>query len=213
MKARRDILRRNLESGESFCARKFQFRITPGIIVGSVWNVTSDTFLSVANCVPKMGEVRQNKFFLTFPHTFLINLEGMYGKSPKALLSPISSKVAAKLAVIWYVMSPKVEVHPVKGRRDVLGRNFESGESLCGGKFQFDITRGIIVGWVWQLASDTFSSVANCVPKMSEVCQNKFFLTFPHTFLINLEGMYGKCPKILLSPNAFKVAAKLALLW
>ena len=77
-----------------------------------------------------MGEVRGNNFFPTFPHTFLINLEGMYGKSPKILLSPISSKVAAKLAVIWYVMSPKVQVHPVKGRRDVVRRNLENGESF-----------------------------------------------------------------------------------
>ena len=48
-----------------------------------------------------MSEVRENNFFLTFPHTFLINLEGMYGKSPKNLLSPIAFKVAAKLALLW----------------------------------------------------------------------------------------------------------------
>ena len=72
----------------------------------------------------------------------------MYEKSPKILLSPISFKVAAKLAVIWYVMSPKVQVHPVKGRRDVLRRNLEKGKSFCGRKFQFPITPGIIVASV-----------------------------------------------------------------
>ena len=82
-----------------------------------------------------MGEVRQNKFFHTFRHTFLINLEGMYGKGPKILLSPIPSKVAAKLAVIWYVRSPKVQVHPVKARRDIVRQNLESGEPFCAPKF------------------------------------------------------------------------------
>ena len=72
----------------------------------------------------------------------------MYGKSPKILLSPISSKVAAKLAVIWYVMSPNLEVHPVKARRDILRRDLESGESFCARHFQFHITPGIIVGSV-----------------------------------------------------------------
>ena len=36
-----------------------------------------------------MSEVRQ-----TFFHTFLLNLEGIYGKSRKNLLSPIRSNLA-----------------------------------------------------------------------------------------------------------------------
>ena len=65
-------------------------------------------------------ELFENELFFSI----FYNVEEMYGKSEKKIVSPISFILNGELALISKISLTKLEVHRVKGLRETAEKNF-----------------------------------------------------------------------------------------